>query len=140
MTAFSFPGLRARSGRADEAGTQVEVRSLDFWSDWSAADELMDIAIDICERAPGKDFILASGHTWHARAAIEAIFTRYGLDYHRHIRAVLPPSDPGPLSKSRSTASRSDRAATAQSILEIVDSMCGVGQREPASAPPNPHK
>jgi len=139
---FFVPRIaRALSAALTEAGTQVEVRTLDFWSDWSAADELMDIAIDICERAPHQDFILASGHTWHARAAIDAIFARYGHDYHRHIREVLPPLDPGPTFKVSV-----DRLAQAigrrprKSIFEIVDSMCGVGQREPASAPPNPHK
>jgi GDPmannose 4,6-dehydratase len=68
-----------------------EVKTLDFLVDWSSAEELMDIAVDIVERAPNEDFVLASGHTSHARQVVLEWFARSGLDYSRHVRESLPP-------------------------------------------------
>jgi GDPmannose 4,6-dehydratase len=82
----------ARCGGEERA----DIRTLSFRMDWSSASELMDIAVDIAERAPATDFVLASGRTWHAREAVEAAFRHYGLDYQDHICEVEPPCDPGP--------------------------------------------
>jgi len=38
------------------------LETLNFRADWSAASELMDIAIDVVEKAPNRDFVLASGY------------------------------------------------------------------------------
>ena len=68
----------------------AELQTLNFRADWSAASELMDIAIDVAERAPNRDLVLASGHTWYAREAVEMLFQRYGLDYRGHFREAAP--------------------------------------------------
>ncbi|MBC7982244.1 MAG: GDP-mannose 4,6-dehydratase [Candidatus Obscuribacterales bacterium] len=71
------------------------VKTLDFYADWSSAEELMDIAIDIAEQAPAEDFVLASAVSWHARVAAQKIFSQRGLDYSQHIQEALPRSNPG---------------------------------------------
>lgn len=76
-------GLAA--ARRDRAAS-ITLRTLNFRADWSAAAELMDMAVDIAEQAPDQDFVLASGKTWYAREAVEALFRRYDLDYRDHIR------------------------------------------------------
>lgn len=79
-----------------EPGHRVTVKTLDFRADWSSAEELMDLAVDVAEKAPAEDFVFASGVTWHGRQAVEATFARHGLDYRRHVDTELPPQDPGP--------------------------------------------
>lgn len=75
---------------------QIEVQTLEFRTDWSAAAEFMDIAVDVAERAPAEDFVLASGTTWYGREAVRETFARHGLDYARHVREVAPRGDAGP--------------------------------------------
>lgn len=72
------------------------VKTLDFWIDWSAAEELMDIVVDVAERCNLAEVILASGKTWYGRNAIEDLFARYDLDFREHVVETLPRSDPGP--------------------------------------------
>jgi GDPmannose 4,6-dehydratase len=72
------------------------VRTLDFWIDWGAADEFMEIAADIAEKADEPEFVLASGKTWHGRAAAKHLFAMHGLDSERHLVETLAPGDPGP--------------------------------------------
>jgi GDPmannose 4,6-dehydratase len=72
------------------------VKTLDFWIDWSAADEFMEIAIDIAEQSNIAEVILASGKTWHGRAAVEHLFARHDLDFRNHIIETLPHADFGP--------------------------------------------
>jgi GDPmannose 4,6-dehydratase len=71
------------------------VKTLDFYMDWSSAEELMDIAVDIAERAPDDDLVLASGNTCHAREMVHAWFARYGLDANKHVIESLPPQAAG---------------------------------------------
>lgn len=59
---------------------RITVRTLDFWIDWGAADEFMELVADIAERSEEVELVLASGRTWYARAAVERLFARYGLD------------------------------------------------------------
>lgn len=75
---------------------RLEVETLDFRADWSSAAELMDIAVDIAEKAAGEDFVLASGTSWTGRAAVDAIFAHHGLDRTRHVVERQPQRDPGP--------------------------------------------
>jgi len=74
---------------------RTEIKTLDFYADWSSAEELMDIAVDVAERAPAEDFVLASGVTQHARTVVQVLFQQYGLDYSRCITETLPRQDPG---------------------------------------------
>jgi GDPmannose 4,6-dehydratase len=75
---------------------RTSVKTLDFWIDWSAAKELMDIVVDVSERCNLAEVILASGKTWYGRSAIKDLFARYDLDFREHIVETLPLSDPGP--------------------------------------------
>ncbi|QBR71730.1 hypothetical protein CU048_11090 [Beijerinckiaceae bacterium] len=72
------------------------LKTLDFWIDWSAAEEVMDIVVDVAERCNLAEVILASGKTWYGRSAIEELFARHDLDFRAHIVEMLPRSDPGP--------------------------------------------
>jgi len=94
---YFLPRIAEGLGRALADPTfRMEVETLDFRGDWSCAAELMDIAVDIAEKAPGEDFVMASGTTWTGRDAVEAIFARHGLDWTRHIGERQPRRDPGP--------------------------------------------
>ena len=72
------------------------IRTLDFWIDWGAADEFMEIAADIAETTDEPEFALASGTTWHGREAAKHLFATHGLDSERHLIETLQPGDPGP--------------------------------------------
>ncbi len=74
----------------------VRVKTLDFLTDWGSAQEFMDIAVDIAERTPDTDYVMASGTTWQARAMVAKAFARHGLDSSRHIVELLEPQDSGP--------------------------------------------
>ncbi len=50
------------------------IKTLDFWIDWGAADEFMEIAADIAEKTDEPEFVLASGKTWHGREAAKHLF------------------------------------------------------------------
>ena len=75
---------------------RIIVKTLDFRIDWSAAEELMDIVVDVADRCNLAEVILASGKTWHGRSAIKDLFARYNLDFREHVVETLLPSDAGP--------------------------------------------
>ncbi len=87
---------RCMASAAIDSSHRISVKTLDFWADWSAAEEIMDFAIDIAERADVPEVIMASGTTWHGRAAAEYLFAQRGLDMRDHVIETLPPSDAGP--------------------------------------------
>jgi GDPmannose 4,6-dehydratase len=94
---YFLPTVAAGLSRARRDRTHVfAVKTLDFLVDWSSAQELMDISVDIAEQAPDQDFVLASGRTVHARQVVEAWFQRHGLDYRRHVSESLATAEPGP--------------------------------------------
>ncbi len=93
---FFVPTLaRGLAGALADSRHTMTVKTLDFYADWSSAEELMDIAVDISERAPADDFVLASGVTWHGREAVRQLFAQHGLDYSRHVSETLPPQNMG---------------------------------------------
>jgi len=61
------------------------VHTLEFACDWGCAEEYMDIAIDISEKAAGEDFVIGSGKTWSARLFVKSLFDSFSLDYRQHI-------------------------------------------------------
>ena len=94
---FFVPTLaRGLAASLSDSKHRFALKTLDFLADWSAAAELMDIAVDICERAPADDFVLASGVTIHAREAVKQIFAHRGLDFARHVDETLPPQPAQP--------------------------------------------
>lgn len=83
---FLFPTIvNAIASARVNPSHQTRVRTLDFWIDWGAADEFMEIVADVAERTTETELALASGRTWYARDAVEHLFRRYGLDASRHI-------------------------------------------------------
>ena len=64
----------------------IEVNTLNFYCDWGSAEEFMDIVIEILEKAPGEDFVLASGVCTYAKNLVEALFKGYNLDYRKHFK------------------------------------------------------
>jgi GDPmannose 4,6-dehydratase len=64
---------------------RTEVFTLNFYSDWSDAAELMNIAIRLSDRDLPEDFIFASGNTMFARDFVSNLFLKFGLDYQNHI-------------------------------------------------------
>lgn len=62
-----------------------QINTLDFYCDWGSAEEYMSIVIDMLERAPGEDFVLASGTCTFARKLVEELFSNYGLNYRQHL-------------------------------------------------------
>lgn len=76
-----------------DPGFVGRIATLQFASDWGDAAEYMDIVADIAEKAPGNDFILASGTTWAARNFVEILFQRYQLRSEEHlIEQQVPPA------------------------------------------------
>ncbi len=120
---FFVPAVAAAIAAAlRDPSAKAELRTLDFRIDWSAADELMEFAADIAEKAPGKDFVLGSGTTWHARDAVTRMFARHGLNHRDHIVEMLPPTDPGP--RFEVSLARLERAIgrrPSKTILDVVD-------------------
>jgi GDPmannose 4,6-dehydratase len=74
----------------------TRLRTLDFRIDWSAADEIMDIVVDMALRGAPHEVVMASGRTVYAREVVSAIFRRYGLEARRHLLEDLAPAEPGP--------------------------------------------
>jgi len=115
---------RALAAAITDQTAKIEIRTLDFWVDWSAADELMDIAVDVAEKAPNADYIVASGRTWRGREAVAELFARRRLDYRNHLIERLPESDPGaPYFASIEYLARATGRRPIKTIFDIVDSM-----------------
>ncbi|WP_448208342.1 GDP-mannose 4,6-dehydratase [Azospirillum sp. sgz302134] len=101
---------------------RMEVETLDFHGDWSCAAELMDITVDIAEKAPDTDFVMASGTTRTGREVVESVFAHHGLDWTRHIGVRQPSRDPGPaftVALDRLEAKVGRRPQS--SLIDIVD-------------------
>ncbi len=76
---FFLPKLARCLGAARRGEPVRETfTTLDFHGDWGSADEYMGIVAALAERAPGEDFVLATGHTVHARQLVERLFSAVG--------------------------------------------------------------
>jgi GDPmannose 4,6-dehydratase len=83
---FFMPTLAHALDRAlAGANSRIEIDTLQFHCDWGSAEEYMDIAIDVAERALGDDVIVATGRTWLAADLAREAFARRGLDYRSHL-------------------------------------------------------
>ena len=102
----------------------LRVRTLDFWADWSAADELMEIVADLSAAPFVPELILASGKPVYARAAVAALFASHGLKAEDHIVENQP-------SRSQASAGfqvRIDRLESlarrpSKTVFEVVNEM-----------------
>ncbi len=108
-----------------DPGFVGRIGTLQFASDWGDAAEYMDIVADIAEKAPGRDFILATGTTWMARDFVDRLFQRYGLRFTEHLveqqaaSGSQPPSWRADLSALSVAMGRTPR----RSILEVCSSI-----------------
>ena len=94
---YFLPTIARSIARAKaDASHRTQIKTLDFRMDWSAAEDLMDLSVDIARGSNGREVIMASGKTWLARTAVTHLFAQHGLDARDHIVEMLPPSDPGP--------------------------------------------
>jgi GDPmannose 4,6-dehydratase len=123
---------RARAGRR----FTVEVKTLDFRIDWSAAAELMDLAIDIAEVSEYAEVVMASGTTWYGREAVDELFARYGLAARDHVVETSPRSDPGPefrvdIDRLAAITGRRPRLG----LFDIVDAMVEAESRIVTATP-----
>jgi GDPmannose 4,6-dehydratase len=122
---FFLTELAAGLGAALEDGNAcMNVRTLDFRIDWSAADELMGFVADIAMGSNEAEFVMASGRTVHAREAVRILFERQGLDYRRHVRETSGAVECGP--DFRVSIKRLERAVgrvPAKDVAGIVDDM-----------------
>ena len=67
------------------AGERVTFFTTRFFCDWGSADEYSDIMIDIVDRAPGEDFVLATGRCLDVRELCERLFTERGMNIADHV-------------------------------------------------------
>ena len=103
------------------------VRTLDFRIDWSAADELMDIVVDIAQKSEAPELVLASGHTWVGRDAVNRLFAHYGMDWTRHIDEAVSGLDAGPdFCVDLGRLSKAVGRVPKKSILDIADDIMSV--------------
>ncbi len=79
-------------GALDGRTTKVQVVTLDFYCDWGAAEEYMEIVLALAKARISEDFVLASGVTWHARQFVEALFSYHNMEW----RAFIEEKNAGP--------------------------------------------
>jgi GDPmannose 4,6-dehydratase len=123
---YLLPTLaRAIAAAKMDPAHQTTIRTLDFWIDWGAADEFMEIAADIAEKTDEPEIVLASGKTWHGRDAAKHLFAQHGLDAERHLVETLEPRDPGPefrvsLERLRQAVGRVPQKDIGQIVNEMI--------------------
>lgn len=94
---FFLPTIAATIRRAQvNSDYSIRVRTLDFRIDWSAADEIMDIVVDMTLRGAPEEVVVASGKTVYARNIVSELFSMRGLDASEHLTEDLASAEPGP--------------------------------------------
>jgi GDPmannose 4,6-dehydratase len=128
---FFIPKIVATLASALDGETEkVDFQRLDFFCDWGSAEEYMDIAVDVAEKAAGEHFIVATGHIWNARHMVDALFARHGLDYRQHIAAPEASGMAG--APYRAVLDKMERQlgrAPRTSILDVCDRMLTMRRR-----------
>lgn len=77
---YLFPQLvRAIASALTTGELSLQVRTLNFSVDWSAADEIMDIVADLAVMSDVPEVVLGSGQTWTGRAAVDHLFSAFGI-------------------------------------------------------------
>lgn len=111
--------------RAAKAGTPapVTVRTLDFVCNWGSAEEYMDLAIDVAERAPIEEFVFGHPVTWRAREMVAAAFARHGLEASAHVLTEISVAPPPLFSVRLGKMKRLLGRVPSASILDVVDRM-----------------
>src|SRR5262249_33425810 len=111
---------------------RTEFDTLQFHSDWGSAREYTDIAVDVAERSPTTDAIVATGRTVLARTLAQQWFARHGLDYRAHLseRRAGDPSDRAFQVSTNGLAGLIGRVPTV-GVLEVCETiLTALGRRE----------
>jgi len=98
-SAYFVPKIaRALANGLAGNGDPVTVNSLDFFADWGSAEEYMQLAIQAMESGLDGDFVVATGQTLWAAAAVDTVFKEHKLDRNHWLHApeegVAPDSVP----------------------------------------------
>ena len=64
-----------------ENSERMKVNSLDFWKDWGCAKEFMMFLSLMSEKAPGVNYIMATGKPVYARDLVKELYEFYGFNY-----------------------------------------------------------
>ena len=56
----------------------------------------MEIVVDIAQDTEVPELVLASGHTWNGRDAVEQLFRNYDLEWDEHIQVTQLGRDTSP--------------------------------------------
>ena len=92
---FLLPTVTSALAAAlDGQPAPARVRALDFLIDWSAADEIMDMVVDVAFGPPALEFIVASGRTVLGRAVVADVFAAHGLDMDQHVLVETSQREP----------------------------------------------
>ncbi len=92
---YFVPKIAAALGHAlRDDGVVTDVNSLDFFADWGSAREYMDMSVRAMQLGLSGDYILATGKTVWAAAAVEALFASHGLQYSQWLNASVVGSRP----------------------------------------------
>lgn len=67
-------------------GGAVRVNSLDFFADWGSAKEYMEMSIEAMDVGLDGDYIVSTGQTLWAAAAVENVFESHGLDFRQWVQ------------------------------------------------------
>lgn len=78
---------RALANGMAGGGDPVSVRSLDFFADWGSAKEYMEMSIKAMKAGLDGNYIVSTGQTLWAAAAVEDLFNAHGLDYRQWVQA-----------------------------------------------------
>lgn len=115
--------LELASGHGE--GERARFFTLDFYCDWGSAEEYTDIAVDILERSPGEDVVLATGRCVHARELVAAVFSARGLDWTDFIEeaGVDEPSRPQPYVADISKLARLLGRTPERTIEQVIEEM-----------------
>jgi GDPmannose 4,6-dehydratase len=99
-----------------------QVGTLDFYCDWGAAQEYMELAVAISAARLSEDFVVASGVTWHARQFVETLFAAYGLDWAAFIEEIGAGPNTQPFFQVSTAKLQNRLGRTPQrTILEVCD-------------------
>ena len=106
-----------------------KVHTLSFHCDWSSARDFMRMAIAAVEKPVKGELIFASGVTWSGRDFARELFSRYGLDYSKHVEA-----DDDVERQSFSVDLRDTRSAMNFVMREDIFSVCAALVEKPKAA------
>jgi len=70
--------------------------TLDFYCDWGSADEYMGIMIELLERVPAEDFVVATGTVVHARTLTARLFAKLGVPMQSHTNETVEQTEARP--------------------------------------------